>query len=171
MISHTGHRLSRILIIVGGIATVVGAIDPMEGSLLILPGSALMALGAFLGGSDRRIIAYRVCVFALFVLGIGALWGLSFMGGFGGASGRSMWWGLLLLPYLLGLPLAFAGPALPRWLPWLGIGVGAWYLVICAQIIASSGWRSNAGAALGIVGLLIIGGCLARLIGHSKARA
>ena len=30
---------SRILIIVGGIAMLLGAIDPLEGSLLILPGS------------------------------------------------------------------------------------------------------------------------------------
>ena len=51
---------SRILFTVGGIAMLVGAIDPMEGSLLILPGSGLVALGTFLGQSERRLIAYRV---------------------------------------------------------------------------------------------------------------
>ena len=34
---------SRILIVVGGIAMLVGALDPMEGSLVILPGSGMVA--------------------------------------------------------------------------------------------------------------------------------
>lgn len=165
------HLAARLLIVIGGVATVIGAIDPMEGSILILPGSALLALGVFLGGSERRVVAYRVLVLVLLVLGIGALWGLSFMGGFGGTSGRSMWWGLLLLPYLLGLPLAFSGPGSPRWLPWFGIGVGAWYLTIFAQIVSRSGLRFDAGATIGAVGLLMIGGCCARLIARWKTRA
>ena len=36
---------SRILVIVGSIAMLVGALDPMEGSVVILPGSGLVALG------------------------------------------------------------------------------------------------------------------------------
>ena len=68
---------SRILIIVGSIAMLVGAIDPMEGSVVILPGSGLVALGTVLGQSERRWIAYRVWVFILILIGVGALWGLS----------------------------------------------------------------------------------------------
>jgi len=68
---------SRILIIVGGIAMLVGAIDPMEGSLLILPGSGLVALGTHLGKGERRLITYRVWVFILVAIGVGALWGLT----------------------------------------------------------------------------------------------
>src|ERR1035437_10511793 len=90
---------SRILIVLGSIAMVVGAIDPMEGSAIILPGSLLVALGPGLGPPDRRLIAYRVAVFILIAIGVGALWGLSAVGGFGGSSGLSMWWGVLILPY------------------------------------------------------------------------
>ena len=97
---------------------VVGAIDPMEGSLLILPGSGLVALGTFLGQSERRLIAYRVWVFILIAIGVGALWGLSMVGGFGGKSGRSMWWGVLILPYLIGWNMGIWGPGSPRWLLW-----------------------------------------------------
>ena len=65
---------SRILIIVGSIAMLVGALDPMEGSVVILPGSGGVALGTFLGQSERRWIAYRVWVFILIAIGVGALW-------------------------------------------------------------------------------------------------
>ena len=76
----------RIMVVVGGIAMLVGAIDPMEGSLLILPGSGLFAIGTFLGQSERWMIAYRVWVFVLIAIGVGALWGLSMIGGIGGSS-------------------------------------------------------------------------------------
>ena len=58
---------SRILIIAGSIAMLVGALDPMEGSLVILPGSGLVAFGTFLGQTERRLIAYRVWVFILYL--------------------------------------------------------------------------------------------------------
>src|ERR1035437_10443182 len=121
---------SRILIVVGSIAMLVGALDPMEGSLVILPGSGLAALGAFLGHSERRLIAYRVGVFILIVIGGGAMWGLSTVGGFGGRSGRSMWWGVLILPYLIGWSVGIWGPGSPRWLLPLGVVVGLWYVTL-----------------------------------------
>ncbi len=49
---------SRIFIIVGSLAMLVGA-------LTILPRSGLVALGTFLGLSERRLIAYRTVVFIL----------------------------------------------------------------------------------------------------------
>ena len=88
---------------------VVGTLDPMEGSLLILPGSGLVALGTFLGGSDRWTVLYWVWAFILIAGGVGALFGLSALGGIGGTSGRSMWWGLLILPYPIGWLMALAG--------------------------------------------------------------
>lgn len=100
---------SRLLKIVGAVAMVVGTLDPMEGSLLILPGSGLVALGTFLGGSDRRTVLYWVWAFILIAGGVGALFGLSALGGIGGTSGRSMWWGLLILPYPIGWLMALAG--------------------------------------------------------------
>lgn len=118
---------------------VVGAIDPMEGSLLILPGSGMVALGTFLGQSERRFIAYRVWVFILITIGVGALWGLSMVGGIGGKSGHSMWWGVLILPYLIGWCMGVVGPGSPRWLLMLGIVVGLWYLAIPVMVFKSSG--------------------------------
>ena len=90
---------SRILIVIGGIAMLLGTLDPLEGSLLILPGSGLVTLGLFVGKAERRLLRYWLWVFILMIVGVGALFGLSAVGGFGGKSGLSIWWGLLLLPY------------------------------------------------------------------------
>ena len=100
---------SRILKIVGCVAMMVGTLDPMEGSMLILPGSACVALGVYLGGKQRQIVFYWTMAFILIGLGVAALFGLSAVGGIGGNSGRSMWWGLLILPYPIGWLMAFAG--------------------------------------------------------------
>ena len=103
---------SRIVSVVGLVAIVVGAIDPLEGSLLILPGTFLLALGAWLGHSRHRRLLYWA--FALVALGVGLLWGISAVGGFGGSTGRSMWWALLLLPYPVGWVMALVG-AIRHW--------------------------------------------------------
>lgn len=91
---------SRILVVLGTLAMLVGAIDPLEGSLVILPGAAVAASGAFLGRSRYR--RYLGVSFVLVAVGVGAMFLLSARGGFGGNTGRSMWWGLVILPYPLG---------------------------------------------------------------------
>lgn len=96
---NTRKLWSRILIIVGGLAMLVGAADPMEGSLVILPGAALVTLGTYLGKSERGLLIEWIWIFIFIAFGVGALWG---MGMFGSDSQRSAWWGLLLLPYLIG---------------------------------------------------------------------
>jgi hypothetical protein len=156
---------SRILIVVGSIAMLVGAIDPMEGSLLILPGSALLALGTYLGQRERRLFAYRVWVFILIAAGVGALWGLNAVGGFGGPSGRPMWWGVLILPYLIGWSVGIWGPDSPRWMLWLGIAVALWYLTIPAMALRGPHPTipNGPGMVLGATGVLTIGGCIYRL--------
>jgi hypothetical protein len=93
---------SNILVIVGSIAMLVGALDPMEGSLVILPGSGLVTLGTFLSNSGRGLLIYWLWIFILIAVGVGALFVLSAFGGFGGTSGHSMWWGVLILPYPVG---------------------------------------------------------------------
>ena len=150
---------------VGSIAMLVGALDPMEGSLIILPGSGLVALGTFLRQSERRLIAYRVCVFILIAIGVGAMWGLSAVGGFGGPSGRSMWWGVLILPYLIGWSMGIWGPGSPRWLLVLGIVVGLWYQAILTMVLARGGKHAWVGGAILIsaLGVLTIIGCICRL--------
>jgi len=102
-------RWSRILKVAGGIAMLVGTIDPMEGSVLILLGSGLVALGIVLAGRERRTVLYWTLAFILIALGVGAMFALSAIGGIGGKSGHSMWWGVLILPYPVGWLMALAG--------------------------------------------------------------
>lgn len=159
---------SKILIIAGGIGMSVGAIDPMEGSLLILPGSGLFALGTYLGQAERRLITYRVTVFILIAIGVAALWGLSAVGGFGGTSGHSIWWGLLILPYVIGWLMALWGPENPRWFSLLGIVVGLNYLVVAGIFVlhlraGMEGWREPATVIIATTGIAAIAGCIYRL--------
>jgi hypothetical protein len=162
-------RWSRTLVIVGSALMLVGAIDPMEGSLLTLPGSGLAAVGGLIGHGEKRHVAYKIWVFVLIAFGVGALWGMSMVGGFGGKSGHSMWWGLLLVPYLVGWSMAMWGPATPRWVPAGGIVISLWYLVIPALILLRA--RSNPQRpvipavliAIGLCALLTIAGCIFRL--------
>jgi len=93
---------SRILVVVGGIAMVAGTLDPLEGSVVILASSGLVALGTYLGDTGRSLLVYWIWVLLLIAVGVGAMFGLSAIGGFGGSSGRSMWWGVPILPYPVG---------------------------------------------------------------------
>jgi hypothetical protein len=162
------ERWPRGLSLAGYVAMVAGAIDPMEGSVLILLGGGLVALSTFLSQDDRPLLTYRLWTFILLAIGIGALWGLSSVGGIGGPTGHSNWWGLLFLPYLAGWWMGLWGPGSPRWMPWLGIGVGLWYLAILVMVLRGLGQihkaESNApGIIIGAIGLLTIGGCILRL--------
>jgi hypothetical protein len=77
--------------------------------MLILPGSGLVAAAVYLSGKDHRTVLYWTWVFGLIAVGVGALFGLSAVGGIGGQSGHSLWWGVLLLPYVAGWLMALAG--------------------------------------------------------------
>jgi len=165
---------SKLVSLFGGVGLVVGSIDPMEGSALILPGSALLALGGYLGREDRRLVAYRTWGFILVALGVGALVGLSAMGGFGGSSGRSAWWALLILPYLIGWSIDIWGPGSPRWISKAGIAIGAWYLVILAPMLheTDNPARSQSivpATLLAVIGIGTIVGCAVRLRKASPA--
>jgi hypothetical protein len=101
---------SRILIIVGLLGMIVGAIDPLEGSFLILPSVCLVAIGAWLGKSrHRKLLSWSV---GLVAFGVAAMVVLSWLGGIGSLSGRSMWWGIFILPYAIRWILGLAGAAL-----------------------------------------------------------
>jgi hypothetical protein len=90
----------RIIYIIGVIALIIGAIDPMEGSVVIASGSALVALSTFLT-HDRHWKIFLVS-FIMILIGVLSLFYLSSLGGFGGTSTRSWWWGVLILPYPIG---------------------------------------------------------------------
>jgi hypothetical protein len=93
-------KSARVLVLLGLAAMVVGVLDPLEGSVVILAGLALVTVGAAIAGSRHSRLLYASL--GMVVVGVGALWGLSAVGGFGGTSGRSWWWGLLILPYPVG---------------------------------------------------------------------
>jgi hypothetical protein len=103
-------RWARVSIIVGLVAMLIGVIDPLEGSLVILAGNGMAVLGALLGSRRRRRLV--VWSFVMVAVGVGALWGLSALGGIGGSSGRSNWWGLVLLPYPVGWFMGLVGAIL-----------------------------------------------------------
>ena len=100
----------KILLIAGFIGMLVGMIDPMEGSVVILAGSFLLAISAFLGRSRRSLIIYLS--FGMIAIGVGMLFFLSSLGGVGGTSGRSWWWLLTVSPYPLGWILGIIGTIL-----------------------------------------------------------
>jgi len=166
---NTTNSWSRYLLIAGYLAMLIGAIDPMEGSLLILPGSGLVVLGTCLSGQPRRIIIYRMWIFFLIIIGVTALWLASAQGGIGGDSGRSMWWGLLFAPYLIGWSIGIWGPDSPRWVLWSGIGIGLWYLVMLGMMLKMSANFDEPASSLifvgfiAAIGVLTIGGCIYRL--------
>jgi len=161
---------SRSLTTIGGIAMLVGALDPMEGAVLILGGSGALLAGTILGEEERRWIVPRTWVFVLIVAGLGAMWGLSAAGGFGGSSERSMWWGVLVLPYLIGWSIGVWGPGAPKWSLQVGLAIGLWYLVLCGMTLKDAGGGTNAASlAVGAIGVLTLGGCIVRLIKRSPA--
>ena len=98
---------SNILLIVGLIAMLIGAIDPLEGSLIILLGSGMIALSAFLVNNRYRRLLYYA--FVMIVIGIGLMFGLSMFGGLGGSTGRSLWWALVIIPYPVGWIMGLIG--------------------------------------------------------------
>jgi hypothetical protein len=99
---------SRWLIIAGLVLMVIGVLDPLEGSVVILGGSALVALGAFLTRTHYRL---PVIALVLIAVGVGVLFGFSALGGVGGTSGRSIWLLLLCVPYPIGWVLGLIGAA------------------------------------------------------------
>jgi hypothetical protein len=99
---------ARILFIIGVIAMVGSMLDPLEGSVVILFGSGLVALGTWLGNRGRGLSVYWAWLFGMIAFGVIAMFGMSAIGGLGGKTGRSLWWGLVLLPYPVGWLLGIA---------------------------------------------------------------
>ena len=104
---YTSHAWSRILVIAGLMSMIIGAIDPLEGCVVILAGIASAALGAYLGQTRHRRFLYWGL--ASVVCGVAAMIILSELGGIGGRSGHSLWWGLLMVPYPVGWLLGLVG--------------------------------------------------------------
>jgi hypothetical protein len=133
-------RWSRVLVIAGLAAMLIGAVDPLEGSLLILPGSGLVALGALLGKSRHR--RFLLWSFILVAVGVGAGVGFSTIGGFGSPPGHSYWWALVLLPYPVGWIMGLVGAirvlgeagnmARSQGKLWIGLAIALSVIVVAA---------------------------------------
>jgi len=90
----------KIAFITGVVALIAGAFDPLEGSVVIAAGSGLIALSTWLT-KDRHYKLFTTGFISI-VIGVCLLFFLSSLGGFGGHSSLSWWWGLLILPYPAG---------------------------------------------------------------------
>ena len=93
-------KWTRVVHIIGVIALLIGTLDPLEGSVVIVCGSVLIALSAYLT-RDRHWKIFLLS-FILILIGVIFLFYLSSLGGFGGTSKLSWWWGTLILPYPAG---------------------------------------------------------------------
>jgi len=100
-------RWSGIISIIGLVAMILGAIDPLEGSVVIVFGSLLSAIGAWMAGS--RHFKLLILSFCLIVIGVAILFGLSSVGGIGGDTGRPMWLMIVFLPYPVGWIMGLVG--------------------------------------------------------------
>jgi hypothetical protein len=97
-------KWTRVIYITGVVALIIGLIDPLEGSIVIAAGSLLIALATYLTHDRHRKLFLLSTI--LIAIGVSFLFYLSSLGGFGGSSKLSWWWGLLILPYPVGWIMA-----------------------------------------------------------------
>jgi multisubunit Na+/H+ antiporter MnhB subunit len=95
---------TRLIYIFGIVALIIGAIDPLEGSVIISIGCILIGLSTYITQDRHWKIFMASLVMILF--GVFFLFYFSSLGGFGGTSTLSWWWGTLILPYPFGWLMA-----------------------------------------------------------------
>lgn len=93
-------KWTRIIYIIGVCALIIGSLDPVEGSIVIAIGSALLTLSTYKTHDNHWKIF--LLSFISIVFGLIFLFYFSSLGGFGGNSPLSWWWGTLILPYPVG---------------------------------------------------------------------
>lgn len=96
----------RVVYLLGVITIIAGIIDPLEGSILVSAGILLILISAFAGDDpDKKLFLFSAI---MIVFGVFFLFYFSSLGGFGGKSGLSWWWVILILPYPAGWIMAIA---------------------------------------------------------------
>lgn len=95
-------KINWVLItyLIGVVALIAGALDPLEGSVAIVAGNIALAFSTFLS-KDRHFKIF-LSTAVMIIAGVSFLFYFSSLGGFGGTSTLSWWWGLLILPYPIG---------------------------------------------------------------------
>ncbi len=94
------NNWKRILHLAAVALFIIGTIDPLEGSVLIMVGSILLAALGFFDNQQNWTFFFSASI--LIIIGLFFLFYLSSLGGFGGNSTLSWWYGLLILPYPIG---------------------------------------------------------------------
>lgn len=161
------EKWTQALTVPGGLAVLIGGFDPLDGAVVVLAGTALLAAAATVAPCDRGVRTMRAMNFVLTAFGCVAIWILSAQGGVGEATGRSFLWAFLGLPLVAGWSLSFWSRAAPRWMTWLGLLAGGWYLSL--PLLAAAKARANPHllwsvlAAIGACGLVTLSGCVWRL--------
>lgn len=94
-------RTLQIGIGAGLIMMLLGAVDPLEDAPLIVGGALVATVAATVAHhpAARRLADETL----LIAVGVAMMVVWSLVGGFGGASGRSVWWALTIMPYPLGV--------------------------------------------------------------------
>lgn len=84
----------------GVIALLIGTIDPLEGSIVISIGSILVGFLSYL--SRDKYWKFFFAFTLMIIFGVGAMFYLSSLGGFGGESSLKWFWGLFIITYPIG---------------------------------------------------------------------
>jgi hypothetical protein len=93
-------KILKILYIAGVVLFLLGLLDPLEGSVVIAAGAMLIALSSLITRDRHRKLF--LAAFIMIIIGVFFLFYFSSLGGFGGKSDLSWWWGTLILPYPAG---------------------------------------------------------------------
>lgn len=94
----------KVAFTTGAVFMVAGAFDPLEGSVIIAAGSILVYISTNFSNDKHHHLFLASMIMILF--GVYFLFYFSLLGGFGGKSSLSKWWGLLIVPYPAGWSLS-----------------------------------------------------------------
>lgn len=95
---------TRVVYFAGVAALIIGILDFLEGSVVIAAGSLLITIAAYLTHDRYRKLFLTSTI--LIAIGVSLMFYLSSLGGFGGDSALSWWYGLFILPYPIGWLMA-----------------------------------------------------------------
>ncbi len=90
-------KWTRIVYIIGVIASIAGILDPMEGSVVLMAGGLLLAISTY--ATKEKYWKLFLTTSIMMVVGVFFLFYFSSLGGF---PPLSWWWSLLIMPYPIG---------------------------------------------------------------------
>jgi len=128
-----------VLVALGSLAILLGGLDLFNGTYFIVPGSGMIALGAYLGQTPGRKLVY--CAFLLVAGSRLAVWNISFL--FDGVTG---WWQVVHVLYMMGWLMDLVG--VPYMLTgWFKEGAGVLVVMIWAMAAIPLVWLVYSGTS------------------------